>query len=350
MKENFNNGTGDSVLYEHKSNETEFEVNDCLVADGDIEDVGSEGDLSTYIIYDDAESTRIDKFLAEQIEDLTRSYIQKLISEKEILVNDKSVKSNQKLVKGDRITLLNVEPKELNIVAQDIPLDIVYEDDQLIIVNKPVGMVVHPAPGNYTGTLVNAIMFHCKDRLSSINGVARPGIVHRIDKDTSGLLIVCKTDVAHSSIALQLKNHTVNRKYVGIVYNNVKNETGTINAPIGRGEKNRLRMAINYKNGKEAITHYEVIERLDHNRYTYMAFTLETGRTHQIRLHMAMDGSPLIGDPLYGPIKGAYAPRGQLLHAKEIGFIHPTTQEYMHFEVEPPESFMHILNNLRKKL
>jgi len=315
-----------------------------ILFDEIIESDSEEGNTLTY---SDTTSLRIDKFLADSIPNLTRTYIQKLIVEEKITVNNKSVKSNYKLTQGDEIYIAELVPQELSIVAQDIPVDIIYEDDALLIVNKPVGMVVHPAPGNYTDTLVNAIMYHCKDRLSSINGVARPGIVHRIDKDTSGLLIICKTDVAHSSIAAQLKDHSIKREYVGIVYNNLKEEEGTIEAPIGRGEKDRKRMAINYKNGKHAITHYKVIERFNSPKYTYASFRLETGRTHQIRIHMAMQGNPLIGDPLYGPKNAAFADNGQVLHAKTIGFIHPTTQEYMEFEVNPPEKFSRILEKLR---
>jgi 23S rRNA pseudouridine1911/1915/1917 synthase len=311
------------------------------------EDLEILDDCGTQIIYNEDSSIRIDKYLAEKIPDLTRSYIQKLILDEQILVNDQTIKANYKVAKNDTITLFTVKPKVLEVVAQDIPIEIIYEDDQLLVVNKPVGMVVHPAPGNYTGTLVNAIMFHCKNRLSSINGVARPGIVHRIDKDTSGLLMICKTDLAHNSIASQLKDHSIKREYVGIVYNNLKDEEGTIDAPIGRGEKDRTRMAINYKNGKNAVTHYRVLERFHNNRYTYVSFRLETGRTHQIRVHMAMNGNPLVGDPLYGPKNAAYSENGQLLHAKTIGFIHPTTNQYMEFNVDPPLKFMSILENLR---
>jgi len=309
--------------------------------------IESDSEEGNTLTYPDATPLRIDKFLADSIPNLTRTYIQKLIVDEKITVNNKSVKSNYKLSQGDEIYIAELVPQELSIVAQDIPVDIIYEDDALLIVNKPVGMVVHPAPGNYTDTLVNAIMYHCKDRLSSINGIARPGIVHRIDKDTSGLLIICKTDVAHSSIAAQLKDHSIKRVYVGIVYNNLKEEEGTIDAPIGRGEKDRKRMAINYKNGKHAITHYKVIERFTSPKYTYASFQLETGRTHQIRLHMAMLGNPRIGDPLYGPKNAAFADNGQVLHAKTIGFIHPITQEYMEFEVSPPEKFTRILEKLR---
>lgn len=339
----------DTLLFEDEVNTLE----DLVDEDELITPIPSESTIvtdqnGTHIVFNQESSTRIDKYLAETLPNLTRTYIQKLIQEEQILVNQKAVKANYKLSKGQTVTLFTVVPRLLEVIAQDIPVEIIYEDSELLIVNKPVGMVVHPAPGNYTDTLVNAIMFHCKDRLSSINGVARPGIVHRIDKDTSGLLIICKTDNAHNSIATQLKEHTVKRVYEGIVYNNLKEEEGTIDAPIGRGEKDRKRMSINYKTGKHAVTHYKTLERFDTPRYTYASFQLETGRTHQIRVHMAMLGNPLIGDPLYGPKNAAYSETGQLLHARTIGFIHPLTQEYMEFEVSPPAKFLSILDKLRK--
>lgn len=301
------------------------------------------------LTYTQVSKERVDKFLSTHFDEYTRSHIQKLLKDECITVNGKIIKANYKLTSGDEIVITEGAPKELDVIAENLPLDIVFEDDDLLIVNKPVNMVVHPAPGHYSGTLVNAIMYHCKDRLSSINGVARPGIVHRIDKDTSGLLIICKTDLAHHDIAAQLKEHSIHRKYVAIVYNNIKEDSGTIEGPIGRGEKDRKKMAINYKNGKDATTHFEVLERLDHNRFTYVALKLETGRTHQIRVHMTSEGNPLIGDPVYGPKKGMFSPKGQMLHAKELGFIHPRTKEYIEFSVEPPNSFLHILNVLRKK-
>ena len=299
--------------------------------------------------YNESVNQRVDKFLSTHFTDYTRSYIQKIIKEGHVTVNGKEIKANYKLSQGDIIEMEEIKPVDPEILPEDLPLEIVYEDDELMVVNKPTGMVVHPAPGNYTGTLVNAIMFHCKDRLSSINGVARPGIVHRIDKYTSGLLIICKTDRAHQHIAAQLKDHSAHRRYEAIVYNNLKEDQGMIDEPIGRGEKDRKKMAINYKNGKEARTHFKVLERLNNNKYTYVSLRLETGRTHQIRVHMTHIGHPLVGDPTYGPKKGPFAPKGQMLHAREIGFIHPVTQEYMQFEVEPPESFSHVLKVLRNK-
>lgn len=301
------------------------------------------------ITYTNESALRVDKFLSTHFDDMTRTYIQKMIKEESILVNGKAISSSYKLTNGDEIEIKDIEPKELEVEAQNLPIHIVYEDDDVLIINKEVGMVVHPAPGNYNGTLVNAIMYHCKDRLSSINGVARPGIVHRIDKDTSGLLIICKTDNAHQKIAEQLSDHSVHRKYVAIVYNNLTHDEGTIDAPIGRGERDRKKMTINHKNGKAAVTHYKVLERLDDNRYTYVELQLETGRTHQIRVHMTSIGNPLVGDPVYGPKKAAFAAKGQMLHAKEIGFIHPTTNEYIEFTSEPPKEFNHVLDVLRKR-
>ncbi len=299
------------------------------------------------INYNEEKTERVDKFLSAHFSDYTRSYIQKMIKDGHIKVNGQVVKAGYKLTLGDSIEIDDIEPAQLDVLAENIPIDIVYEDDDLLIVNKPAGMVVHPAPGNYQGTLVNAIMYHCKDRLSSINGVARPGIVHRIDKDTSGLLIICKTDRAHQHIATQLKDHSAHRVYHALVYQNLTDDEGRIEAPIGRGEKDRKKMAINYKNGKDAVTHYKVIERLSNNNFTYVELKLETGRTHQIRVHMASIGNPLIGDPLYGPKKGKFSPDGQMLHAKEIGFIHPLTGQYLEFNSDLPNDFQRMLNNLR---
>ncbi len=295
------------------------------------------------------QSERVDKYLSTCFDIYTRNQLQKWIKDGHIRVNNKPIKSNYKLSKGDCIDIQEPEAQELDIVAQNIPIDIVYEDDQLLVVNKPRGMVVHPAAGNQDGTLVNAIMYHCKGRLSSINGVIRPGIVHRIDKDTTGLLVVCKTDIAHQSIAAQLKDHSSHRRYEALVYNNIKSDEGTIEGSIGRSPHDRKKMAIHVPNGKDAVTHYRVLERLDSNQYTYVSLNLETGRTHQIRVHMTSIGNPLIGDPIYGPSKGAFAAKGQMLHARELGFIHPTTRDYIQFNVDPPDDFMHVLNVLRKR-
>lgn len=288
---------------------------------------------------------RIDKYLSDKLPEYSRSFIQKLIKENQLNVNDKAIKSNYKLRQGDIVKIIIPETEELTIQPENIPLDILYEDDDVLLVNKPQGMVVHPAPGHYTGTLVNALMYHCKDNLSKINGDMRPGIVHRIDKDTSGVLIVCKNNVSHEDIAKQLKDHSITRKYNAIVYNNIKNDKGVIDKPIGRHPVNRKQMAVNPVNGKEAITHYRVLERI--NQYTYVELQLETGRTHQIRVHMTSVNHPLLGDPVYGPRNDRFKLKGQVLHARVLGFVHPRTKEYMEFQAPLPNYFTGILNKLR---
>lgn len=289
---------------------------------------------------------RIDRYLSEQYPEHSRSYLQKLIKDGNVLVNQKIVKPNYKLSEQDEVTLEIPEPKEVDIVAEPVPLDIVYEDADIIIVNKQKDMVVHPCPGHYTGTLVNGLLYHCKDELSGINGELRPGIVHRIDKDTTGLLVICKNDYAHNFIAEQLKVHSITRKYHAIVYHNIAEEEGTVDAPIGRNPNDRKKMAVNYKNGKRAVTHYKVLERLK-GRYTYVECSLETGRTHQIRVHMAKIHHPLLGDEVYGPKKDKFHLEGQCLHAKVLGFIHPTTKQYMEFHSPLPDYFTEILKKLR---
>ncbi|MBR1572635.1 MAG: RluA family pseudouridine synthase [Lachnospiraceae bacterium] len=287
---------------------------------------------------------RIDKVLSEMYPDKSRSIIQKYIADGDVTVNDAIVKSNYKFKTDDKIQIIEPEPVDVEIQPENIPLDILYEDSDVLIVNKPKGMVVHPAPGHYTGTLVNAIMYHCKDELSGINGEIRPGIVHRIDMDTTGALIICKNDSAHNKIAEQIKIHSINRIYKGIVIGNVKEDEGTIHTTIGRSPKDRKKMAIDVKNGREAITHYKVIKRFD--RYTYMEFKLETGRTHQIRVHMASIGHPLLGDQVYGPNKCQFNLQGQTLHAEVIGFVHPSTGEYVEFKAPLPDYFQHLLDIL----
>ena len=288
---------------------------------------------------------RIDKYLSSVNEQLSRSYIQKLLKSGLVLVDGKPVKASYQVDEGDVISLDIPEAVEPEIEPEDMDLDILYEDQDVILVNKPKGMVVHPAAGHYSHTLVNGLMHHCKDQLSGINGVMRPGIVHRIDMDTTGSLIVCKNDESHVFIAEQIKEHSVNRRYRGIVYGVVRDDEGTIHAPIGRHPVDRKKMAINEKNGKDAITHYKVLERFD--KYTYMEFKLETGRTHQIRVHMASIGHPLLGDTLYSNGKSPYKLQGQTLHAMTIGFIHPRTREYMEISAPLPEYFEKILRDLR---
>ena len=288
---------------------------------------------------------RLDKYLAEQFPEQTRSYLQKLIKDGEITVNGKNVKTGYQLSKGDEVSVNIPEPKELDVEPQKMDLDIVYEDEDVILINKPKGMVVHPAPGHTTDTLVNGLLYHCKDNLSGINGVARPGIVHRIDRDTTGILIVCKNDMSHNSIAAQLKEHSINRRYRALVHGNLKDDTGTVEGPIGRHPIERKKMAINEKNGKPAVTHYTVLERF--GNYTLIECKLETGRTHQIRVHMTSIGHPLVGDEVYGPAKCPFKLQGQCLHAMILGFVHPRTGEYMEFSADLPEYFQNLLEKLR---
>lgn len=290
---------------------------------------------------------RIDKFLAEAAEDVSRSYIQKLLKDGEVLVNGKTAKANYKVAAGDAVTLQLPELSEPDIKPEDIPLSIVYEDADVILVDKPKGMVVHPSAGHYSGTLVNALMYHCRDQLSGINGVLRPGIVHRIDMDTTGLLVVCKNDSAHNAIAEQLKVHSITRKYYAIVTGNLKEDTGTIHTLIGRHPTDRKKMSTQCRNGKDAVTHYRVLERF--GNYTYIECTLETGRTHQIRVHMASIGHPLLGDEVYGSgRKTPFSLQGQTLHAGVLGFQHPRTGAYMEFQAPLPEYFTKILERLRE--
>lgn len=291
------------------------------------------------------EGIRLDRYLAEQIPDLTRSYLQKLLKENLAEVNGKSVKANYKVKKGDQISLELPEVQEPEAFPEDIPLDILYEDDDVLLVNKPKGMVVHPAAGHLSGTLVNGVLYHCRGQLSGINGVLRPGIVHRIDRDTTGVLVVCKNDRAHQSLAAQLKEHSITRKYRAIVLGSLKKD-GTVNAPVGRHPVDRKKMAVNRKNGKEAVTHYHVLEEL--KGYTYIECQLETGRTHQIRVHMASIGHPLLGDSVYGPSRCPFSLEGQCLHAMVLGFLHPSTGVYMEFEAPLPEYFEKLLQKLQK--
>lgn len=302
------------------------------------------------VIFDiipEMEDERIDKCICGYMESLSRSYIQKIIKDGNVYVNGLPVKANYKVRVEDKVRFIIPDSVEPDIPAQDIPLDIIYEDSDILIINKPKDMVVHPAPGHYEGTIVNAVMFHCKDALSGINGVMRPGIVHRIDKDTTGSLIICKNDEAHNDIASQLKEHSINRRYRAIVWGRIKEDEGIIDAPIGRHPNDRKKMAINETNGKHAITHYKVLERFD--KFTYIECRLETGRTHQIRVHMTSLGHPLLGDDVYSSAKSPYKVNGQTLHAMILGFVHPSTKEYMEFEAPLPDYFEDILRKLRKE-
>ncbi len=294
------------------------------------------------------QSTRLDLVLSLQFEEISRSFVQKLIESGNVKINGETCfVKKYKVNEGDEIEIDIPQPKELKIEAEDIPLDIVYEDDDVLVVDKPRGMVVHPAAGNENGTLVNAIMYHCGDRLSSINGVIRPGIVHRIDKDTSGLLVIAKNDSAHESLSRQLAEHTVTRRYEALLFDNLNEDEGTIDEPLARDPSNRLRYAVVHgKNSKRAVTHWKVLKRF--GRFTLIEARLETGRTHQIRVHMSYIKHPLVGDMLYGPRKQPFDVSGQLLHAKKLGFIHPKTGEYMEFESHRPEIFERVLEKLEK--
>ena len=286
-------------------------------------------------IYSGEEPLRIDVFVSA-VADISRSRAADILEKGLVLVDGKSAKKNTKLKSGNVVEISLPDPQVYDVVAEDIPLDIVYEDEHLLVVNKPKGMVVHPAAGNYSGTLVNALMFHCKDSLSGINGVMRPGIVHRIDKNTSGLLIVAKNDAAHNHLALQIKEHSFTREYEAVVYGGFKNESGTVDAPIARHPKERKKMAV-CEGGRNAVTHYTVLEQF--GGFTHLRLKLETGRTHQIRVHMAYIGHPVAGDDVYGPKKVITSLSGQCLHAKKIGFIHPETEEYMEFDSDLPDYF-----------
>ena len=288
---------------------------------------------------------RIDKYLSDVSEDLSRSAASRLIFEENVTVNGEPVKKNYKTEAGDLIVVLTDEPQPVDITPEDIPLEVVYEDGHLLVVNKPKGMVVHPAPGHYSGTLVNALMYHCGESLSGINGELRPGIVHRIDKNTSGLLVVAKSDIAHAGLSEQIKDHSFTREYLAICYGNIKEDERTVDAPIGRHKTDRKKKCVTELNSKPAITHIRVLERYD--GFTYILCRLETGRTHQIRVHLAHIGHPIAGDDVYGPSKVITTLGGQCLHAYKLGFIHPVTGEYLEFTADPPESFVKFREKLR---
>lgn len=302
--------------------------------------------MTEHMLICDTDNIRIDKFLSDSDIGLSRSSAVNLIESGNVTVGGNFVSKNHRLKSGDRVIVIIPDPVPYEAKAEDIPLDIVYEDSDLLVVNKPKGMVVHPAAGNYDGTLVNALLYHCGNSLSGINGVMRPGIVHRIDKDTSGLLIVAKNDFAHSILAEQIKEHSFTREYEAIVFGNLKNDSGTVNAPIGRNPNDRKKMCVISKNSKEAVTHYQVINR--YKGYTHIKCILETGRTHQIRVHMAHIGHPVAGDSVYGVKNEKVDFIGQCLHARKIGFVHPRTNKYMEFTSELPKYFSDFLEKLKK--
>ncbi len=301
-----------------------------------------------FVAQDEDDGIRIDKYLSMVQSELSRSYIQKLIEDGRISADDRPVKANFKVKTGTLVVIKLPELKDAEIVPEDIPIDIIYEDKDIIIINKQKGLVVHPAAGHAGGTLVNALMYHCKGELSGINGIMRPGIVHRIDRDTTGVIVACKNDRAHQFIADQLKLHSITRRYQAVVYHTFKTDSGRIEAPIGRDPKDRKKMAVNHKNGKPAATNYKVLENLNH-QYALVECSLETGRTHQIRVHMASIHHPLLGDTVYGPSKDPFQLTGQALHAGVLGFIHPTTKEYVEFQAPLPDYFQDLLQKLRHK-
>lgn len=302
-------------------------------------------EVINFIVDAEYQDERIDKYLSLMMPDQSRSYLQKLIRQEAVFVDLKPVKSNYKVSDGQMVEVYLPEPVCLDIQPENIPLDIVYEDNDVLLINKPKDMVVHPSAGHEQHTIVNAVLYHCEGHLSSLNGVLRPGIVHRIDKDTTGVIVICKNDRAHRSLAEQLKEHTITRKYHAIVFNNMPQDEGTIDAPIGRSPNDRKKMAINRTNGRNAVTHYKVLQRF--GKYTYIECQLETGRTHQIRVHMASIGHPLLGDQVYGPTKQPYKLQGQTLHAKVLGFVHPTTGNYVEFDTPLPEYFQELLRKLQ---
>ncbi|WP_419742017.1 RluA family pseudouridine synthase [Paraclostridium dentum] len=301
-------------------------------------------EVRQFLVIDEEEGDRLDVYLSGQLGEMSRSYIQKIIKDKKVKVNNKIEKAKYLVKEDDNVIIEIPAPKLLEVTPQDIPIDIVYEDGDLLIVNKPQDMVVHPAPGNYDNTLVNAILYHCRENLSSINGVIRPGIVHRIDKDTSGLLMIAKNNKAHNSLAEQLKDHSITREYEFICHGVMKEDKITVDKPIGRNPKDRLKMGI-VKDGKNAITHFEVINRYEN--FTHVKATLETGRTHQIRVHALSLNHPLLGDPLYGPKNNKFGIEGQTLHARKLGFIHPTTNEYVEFNSELPKYFSDLISKMK---
>lgn len=312
-----------------------------LTDTGDFEDESEDEDEITFV--SDKENERIDVYVSGRLKDVSRSFVRKLIDGGDITVNDKNIRANYKTKINDSIRIIFPEPEPLDVKAENIPVDIVYEDDDLAVVNKPQGMVVHPAPGHYSGTLVNGLMYHLKS-LSSINGVMRPGIVHRLDMNTSGLMLVAKNDRSHNFLAKCLKEHSINRIYYALVEGNIKDDSGVIDAPLGRNEKDRKKRTVTYKNSKNAVTNYWVAER--YGKYTLIKLKLETGRTHQIRAHMKYIGHPVVGDDVYGSKTNKFKLKGQLLHSKSLGFVHPATGEYMEFDSRLPDYFIKVLETI----
>lgn len=309
--------------------------------------VDFDGDASFVITVEEQyNGWRIDKLLSKQREELSRSYIQKLIEDGRVLVGERTVKTGFKVSAGQRIRLFLPEPEELCVEPENIPLDILYEDEDVILINKDKDMVVHPAAGHYSGTLVNALLYHCGGELSGINGILRPGIVHRIDRNTTGVIVACKNDKAHQSLSEQLAVHSITRKYNALVYHAFREEGGRVEAPIGRHPTDRKKMAVNEKNGKTAVTNYTVLENFG-GKYAHIECRLETGRTHQIRVHMAHIHHPLLGDDVYGPAKDPFHLAGQALHARVLGFLHPSTGKYVEFEAPMPEYFTGLIDKLR---
>ena len=304
-------------------------------------------DLFRFQITEEQEEERVDKCIAALIDSLSRSFIQKMIKEGRVCINGLPVKASYQVKAGDDLSFLLPKAQEPDIEPEDIPLDILYEDSDVLVVNKPKDMVVHPAAGNFDGTLVNALLYHCQGELSGINGVIRPGIVHRLDKDTSGVMVAAKTDEAHKGLAEQIKAHSAHRTYWALVHGNISEEKGVIDAPIGRHPKDRIRMAVTFKGGREAVTHFRVLKR--YGDYTWVECKLETGRTHQIRVHMAYIHHPVVNDPLYGYKKDDFPIDGQALHSHSLDLVHPVTKQLMHFEAPAPDDFLECLKRAEQK-
>lgn len=313
----------------------------------DIIDTVEYNETISILIDKESSGVRADKILSEALKDYSRSFVQNLFNEGLVCFNSKPINKSFKPKAGDTICFTVPEPAVLSLEPENIPLDVMYEDEYVLVVNKPRGMVVHPAPGNYSGTLVNALLWHCKGNLSGINGIVRPGIVHRIDKDTSGLLLVAKCDRAHISLSEQIKAHSLEREYRAVIHGKLKNQDGVVDAPIGRSSTDRKKMCVTDKNSKNAVTHYHIIE--EYKNFSFLKLRLETGRTHQIRVHMAHLGHPVAGDPVYGPKNGVTALNGQCLHAAVLGFVHPVSNEFIRIEAPLPKYFSDFIEVIKKQ-